>query len=547
MRKNGVMMQYFEWYCPDDGKHWERLKSDAGHLKELGINAIWIPPCYKATGTNDTGYGIYDAYDLGEFDQKGSIRTKYGTKEELHAAIDALHAEGIQVYADVVLNHRASADETETFYVVEVDSQDRNKVLGEAFEIEGWTKFTFPGRQNKYSDFQFNHTHFNGTDYNNRDGKTSIYLMAQQGKEWDKEVDKEFGNYDYLMYANIDYEVPEVREHTKEWLEWFVNETHVDGIRLDAIKHINYGFMKELTDFAMEKFGKDFFIVGEYWQGNVDTLENYLDNIDYNFDLFDVALHFNFYKAAKEGKSYPINKIFDNTLVQEKTTFAVTFVDNHDSQPQQALSSFVDRWFSPIAYSMILLRKDGYPCIFYGDYYGISGEHPVDPIREDLDKLLRLRSMNAYGDQVDYFDNDTVIAWVRYGDAEHPDGCAVVLSNGDVGDMQLNVGEGKGGQVWADQMGRMQDPVVIDDNGNGRFYAPAGNVAVYVRDVAREEEYYKQKEQQASADQDSRQDDQQEHKTQEEKEQQANQDQQELQKQQQQSMEQEQKKEEQAK
>ena len=52
------------------------------------------------------GYGVYDMYDLGEFDQKGTIRTKYGTKEEYLAAIRAFHAQGIRVYADIVLNHR---------------------------------------------------------------------------------------------------------------------------------------------------------------------------------------------------------------------------------------------------------------------------------------------------------------------------------------------------------------------------------------------------------------------------------------------------------
>ena len=64
------MMQYFEWYLDDDGQLWNRLKEDAKHLKELGITAVWTPPAYKATGTNDTGYGVYDLYDLGEFDQK---------------------------------------------------------------------------------------------------------------------------------------------------------------------------------------------------------------------------------------------------------------------------------------------------------------------------------------------------------------------------------------------------------------------------------------------------------------------------------------------
>src|SRR5665647_2510319 len=91
MDKNGTMIQYFEWNLPDDGKLWQRLKDDAQHLKEIGITLVWMPPATKGTGTNDVGYGVYDLYDLGEFNQKGAIRTKYGTKEEYLAAIQELH------------------------------------------------------------------------------------------------------------------------------------------------------------------------------------------------------------------------------------------------------------------------------------------------------------------------------------------------------------------------------------------------------------------------------------------------------------------------
>ena len=98
-------MQYFEWFLPDDGSLWNRLREDAPHLREIGVTGVWIPPCYKGTGSNDVGYGAYALYDLGEFDQKGTIRTKYGTIEELHACIGALLDNDIAVYADVVLNH----------------------------------------------------------------------------------------------------------------------------------------------------------------------------------------------------------------------------------------------------------------------------------------------------------------------------------------------------------------------------------------------------------------------------------------------------------
>ena len=87
--ENGVMMQYFEWNMPNDGDLWNQLKRDASHLHAIGITAVWIPPAYKALKQDDEGYGTYDLYDLGEFDQKETIRTKYGTKHDETAASPA--------------------------------------------------------------------------------------------------------------------------------------------------------------------------------------------------------------------------------------------------------------------------------------------------------------------------------------------------------------------------------------------------------------------------------------------------------------------------
>lgn len=143
--KNQTLMQYFEWYLPDDGQHWNRLAMDAPNLAAKGIKKIWMPPAFKATGSNDVGYGIYDLFDLGEFDQKGTIRTKYGFKDEYLQAIQTLKDNDIDPIADVVLNHKAAADGTETFTVIEVDPNDRTTAISEPFMIKGWTHFTFPG------------------------------------------------------------------------------------------------------------------------------------------------------------------------------------------------------------------------------------------------------------------------------------------------------------------------------------------------------------------------------------------------------------------
>ena len=78
-----------------DCRHWQRTAQDAAHLASLGITDVWLPPAYKGqAGPMDVGYGVYDLYDLGEFYQKGAIPTKYGTKDEYIAAIQALIAEG---------------------------------------------------------------------------------------------------------------------------------------------------------------------------------------------------------------------------------------------------------------------------------------------------------------------------------------------------------------------------------------------------------------------------------------------------------------------
>mgnify|MGYP000526780533 CR=1 FL=1 len=97
-------MQYFEWNLPNDGNLWKQLKEDASHLHEIGVTAVWIPPAYKADEQQDEGYATYDLYDLGEFDQKGTVRTKYGTKEELKEMIDELHKNHISVYRYGILH-----------------------------------------------------------------------------------------------------------------------------------------------------------------------------------------------------------------------------------------------------------------------------------------------------------------------------------------------------------------------------------------------------------------------------------------------------------
>jgi len=484
------MIEYSHWYTPEDGSWWNTVKKEAPRLAAMGINAVWLPPAFKgASGVSSRGYDVYDLYDLGEFDQKGTVRTRYGTRQEYIEAIRAIHDAGMQAYADVVLNHLMGGDETEKISVKKVDPEDRNKFISDAIEAEAYTRFTFPGRKKTYSAFIWDHQCFSGIDHITGTDEGAIYsIQNEYGELWEDVVDEEKGNFDYLMGADIEFRNPAVREELKRWGEWYYNTVKFDGLRLDAVKHITPGFFEEWLDHMRHITGRELFAVGEYWAADdVELAEKYIAAIDGRMSLFDASLHHNFFDASKAGKDYDLTNIFGGSLVLQNPALAVTLVGNHDTQPLQTLEAPVEDWFKPIAYSLILLRQDGYPCIFYPDLYGATytdknkeGQDTkieLAPV-EGLDKLIAARDQHAYGLQRDYFDHPNCIGWTREGDEDHS-GCAVVISNSEEGSKHMEIGKRYAGKRFKDVLGRRGEEVVIDEEGWGDFLCTGGAVSVW--------------------------------------------------------------------
>lgn len=480
---NGVMLQSFHWYLPADQKHWQRLSEAAPQLARAGFTALWLPPASKgAAGGFDVGYGIYDLYDLGEFDQKGSIPTKYGTRDELLTLIRTARKANLQIYADVVFNHKLGGDKEEEFEAIPVDESNRTQDIGPPELIKSYTHYEYAGRGGKYSSLQYHWYHFDGVDFNARKvGEKRIYRIKD--KSFANKVELEKGNYDFLMGTDVDVDHPEVKADLYQWGLWMLEEIGVDGFRLDAIKHIQGDFFHEWLDALEKKTGREIFAVGEYWTTNSNTLNWYIANTEGRLSLFDVNLHYNFVAAAGRGRDYDLRTIFDNSLVRQVPILAVTFVDNHDTQPLQALQSPVDAWFKPLAYALILLRQDGYPCVFYGDYFGAdytdNGNHVVMPSHQwMIDRFLAARRDFAYGPQKDYFDHGNVIGWTRLGTNNHPGGLAVVMSNGDDGHKWMEIGQPDA--TYVDITGHIQEPVVTNAEGWGQFHCLGGKVSVWV-------------------------------------------------------------------
>jgi len=478
--KNGVMMQYFEWNMPNEGNFWKQLKEDAKHLSEIGVTSVWIPPAYKADEQQDEGYATYDLWDLGEFDQKGTVRTKYGTKEELIDAITELHKYQISVYLDAVMNHKGGGEYTEKFMAQEVDPNQRYKPISDPYEIEAYTGYNFPGRDNKYSDFKWHWFHFSGTDFNAANKKNAIYRIIGEGKGWSQGVDDENGNYDYLMMNDLDLNHPDVIKELNRWGIWVSNELSLDGFRLDAIKHMDDIFIKQFLEAVREDRGDNFYAVGEYWKGDFDSLQKYIELTEEKLDLFDVPLHYKMFQASQKGRDFPLSDFLNDTLLTRFPKNAVTFVDNHDSQHGSSLESQVQSWFKPLAYGLILLMETGYPCIFYGDYYRMKDVE--SPHRVVLDILLDARKKYAYGKQNNYFDHPNTVGFTREGDDIREDsGVAILISNGENGDKKMFVGENHKGEVWHEITGDRKEEVTIDDSGNATFLVSGGKVAVWVK------------------------------------------------------------------
>jgi alpha-amylase len=498
--QNGVLFQFFHWYLYKDdlrceGKSlWTFLRDEANHLKDIGITAVWIPPPCKAEGgENDNGYSVYDRYDLGDLPQtceynsiskSGTVRTKYGTKAELISAIQTLHNSQapIQVYADVIINHQSGGGEDDYWLAIRTEKDDRTKERrGSGYEegeidVKGYTKFTYPARNGQYSKFQWYARHFNGVDSSvsirqngntfNEPNEKYIYrfLYNEQNynppvKAWDNYVSTEKGNYDYEMGVDLDFDREDVKQEIKDWGTWLTNHIDIDGVRIDTIKHVNAQFTREWLGhirYFSHKYNN--FAIGEYYTEDRSISEEFkllikrindMGEFPQQCSFFDFQLRNKFRDASYNKGYYNLAELNRNTLQREYPMLAVTFVENHDRQHGRNPDSHVREWIKPLAYAYILLRKDGYPCVFFADYYGSAnnGYHVGQPEgRYYLDLLLKLRKEYALGEERYYetYDgpNATAVGWMRMGFVDGAKGAMAVVINtsNSVKPVRMNTG-----------------------------------------------------------------------------------------------------------
>src|SRR5271163_2483536 len=117
--------------CPADGDlgadwWWDHLAKQAHALRRAGFTAVWLPPVWKgASGIHSVGYDPFDDYDLGSKDQRGTLPTRYGTREQLARCVAMMRANDLDVCVDLVEQHRNGGigPEGKTFHYVDADGR----------------------------------------------------------------------------------------------------------------------------------------------------------------------------------------------------------------------------------------------------------------------------------------------------------------------------------------------------------------------------------------------------------------------------------------
>jgi len=319
-RVKKVVFQAFWWDYWNENyrfKWADYLAEMAPRLKEMGVNTVWIPPAYKNSSPDFVGYMPFDNYDLGDKRQKGNghplndrLRTRVGSKDELLRMIAVMHANGIEVVHDIVLNHNGDAGGGVQTYgaagaagTAGAGGQDPNSTS--MLTASGFKNFRYVSYATPAVDETAN-------DYWTRSGRWA--------KNWQNFYSCTSGCNDInSMYwgPDIDYSSSSVgqssniptsgtatvggvarpfhnpvqasnymTDNSRNWLLWLKKQTGSDGWRWDAVKHFpisvqETGIWHSKYDpslSAEQAGGQDMFCVGE-WIGNQNDIDAYANNI----------------------------------------------------------------------------------------------------------------------------------------------------------------------------------------------------------------------------------------------------------------------------
>lgn len=328
---SGVMLQGFSWDSYNESQ-WKVLEKQADELKNY-IDLVWLPQSGKCLETTQVmGYMPYYY-----FNQNSS----FGSEAELRSLITKFKAAGIGAIADVVINHR---------------------------NTEGW--YTFPAETYKGVTYQMQSTDICKND----DGGTTATQAATDGVSLSQNNDE---GTDFGGCRDIDHKSENVQKVIKAYLKYLKDDLGYTGFRYDMVKGFDGSHVADYNDATGVAYS-----VGEYWDGN-DKIESWINRTNKKSAAFDFQFRYNVRDAvngAANGKvatSSDWSKLNSNDNLMHDANYrryAVTFVENHDTQKRSESEQNDPLRKDTIAANAYMLAMPGTPCIFQPHWNAYKSE-----------------------------------------------------------------------------------------------------------------------------------------------------------------------------
>lgn len=328
---SGVMLQGFSWDSYNESQ-WKVLEKQADELKGY-IDLVWLPQSGKCLETTQVmGYMPYYY-----FNQNSS----FGSEAELRSLITKFKAAGIGAIADVVINHR---------------------------NTEGW--YNFPAETYKGVTYQMQSTDICKND----DGGTTATQAATDVVSLSQNIDE---GTDFGGCRDIDHKSENVQKVIKAYLKYLKDDLGYTGFRYDMVKGFDGSHVADYNDATGVEYS-----VGEYWDGN-EKIESWINRTNKKSAAFDFQFRYNVRDAvngAANGKvttSSDWSKLNSNDNLMHDANYrryAVTFVENHDTQKRSESEQNDPLRKDTIAANAYMLAMPGTPCIFQPHWNAYKSE-----------------------------------------------------------------------------------------------------------------------------------------------------------------------------
>ena len=324
--REDVMLQGFYWDSQKETS-WLKLISSASDIAK-SFSCVWLPPSASAEGGNTVG-GNNVGYHPREWTDQTSC---WGTADNLKKLISTLHADGVKVIADIVINHRAGDN--------------------------AWGNFT-KDDFGTYGSFQLDVNHICCDDEMNDASSctdANWYGKAAGAKDTGE---------NWSGARDLDHTSEYVQEDCIAYLSWLKGEFGYDGWRYDFCKGYAgeyIGIYNDATD--------PYLSVGEYWDGSYDVVNNWIKATGNKSMAFDFPMKYDalnsglakntFSKMTWTDQDSQVNRPAGLIHNAATNAYSVTFVDNHDTYRDD------NKYTGNIAQAYaFILSSPGVPCVFW--------------------------------------------------------------------------------------------------------------------------------------------------------------------------------------